>query len=62
MGRLEDFSLLSVCSGAGFMKPCVLLKLDFLTNECILLPALVKKSSFSKAQGFMKTAPDVCCP
>ena len=37
--------------GACFMKPCAILKLDFLTsayNKCI---ALVRKSSFSKAQG-----------
>ena len=40
------------------MKPCALPKLDFLTsgyNKCI---ALVRKSSFSTAQGFMKPAPD----
>ena len=43
--------------GAGFMKPCALLKLDFLTgayNKCI---ALVRKSSFSKAQGIHVTGP-----
>ena len=39
------------------MKPCALLKLDFLTgayNKCI---ALVRKSSFSKAQGLHETGP-----
>ena len=39
------------------MKPCALLRLDFLTsayNKCI---ALVRKSSFSKAQGLHKTGP-----
>ena len=43
--------------GTGFMKPCALLKLGFLTsayNKCI---ALVRKSSFSKAQGLYETGP-----
>ena len=44
--------------GAGFMKPCALLKLEYLTNAMHLLYALVRKSSFSMAQGFMKPAPD----
>ena len=34
-------------TGAGFMMPLRLTGLDFLTNECILLPALVRKSSLS---------------
>ena len=38
-------------------SPCALLKLDFLTNAMHLLYALVRKSSFSKAQGFVKPAP-----
>ena len=33
------------------------LKLDFLTNAMHLLYALVRKSSFSEAQGFVKPAP-----
>ena len=39
------------------MKPSALLNLDFLTsagNKCI---ALVRKSSFSKAQGLHETSP-----
>ena len=39
-------------------RPCALLKLDFLTNAMHFLYALVRKSSFSKAQGFVKPAPD----
>ena len=34
---------------------CALLKLDFLTNAMHLLYALVRKSSFSKAQGLRET-------
>ena len=37
-------------------SPCALLKLDVLTNAMHLLYALVRKSSFSKAQGFVKPA------
>ena len=36
---------------------CALLKLNFLTNAIHLLYALVRKSSFSKAQDFVKPAP-----
>ena len=36
---------------------CALLKLDFLTNTMHLVYALVRKSSFSKAQCFVKPAP-----
>ena len=43
--------------GAGFMKPCALLKLDFLTSAYDKCIALVRKSSFSKAQGLHKTGP-----
>ena len=42
---------------AGFTKPCAVLKLDFLpgaSNKCI---ALVRKCSFSKAQGLRETGP-----
>ena len=53
-------------TGAGFMKPCALLKLDFLTNERInLLYALVRRTLVR--QGFAKPAPgpvtllDHCC-
>ena len=38
-------------------SPCALLKLDFLTNAMHLLYAPVRKSSFSKAQGFIKPTP-----
>ena len=42
--------------GAGIMKPCALLKLDFLTSACIQqMHVLVRKSSFSKAQGLHNT-------
>ena len=46
--------------GAVFTKPLRLtkVKLDFLTNAMHLLYALVRKSSFSKAQGFVKPAPE----
>ena len=39
--------------GAGFMKPGVLLKLDLLTSACMeqKMHSLVRRSSFSKAQG-----------
>ena len=39
-------------------RPCALLQLDFLTNAMHLLYALVRKSNFSKAQGFGKPAPE----
>ena len=39
------------------MNPCALLKLDFLTNAMHLLYALVRKSSFSKAQELRETGP-----
>ena len=35
-------------------SPCALLKLDFLTNAMHLFYALVRKSNFSNAQGFVK--------
>ena len=48
---------------AGFTKakPCALLKLDFLTSEFNKCTALVRKSSFSKAQGqgLRETGPQV---
>ena len=44
-------------SGAGFTKPCALLKLDFLTSAYNKCMALVRKSSFSKAQGLRETGP-----
>ena len=47
-----------VTQGPVSRSPCALLKLDFLTNAMHLLYALVRKSSFSKAQGFVKPAPD----
>ena len=43
--------------GAGFTKPCALLKLDFLTSAYNKCMALVRKSSFSKAQGLRETGP-----
>ena len=43
--------------GAGFMKPVRLTRLDFLTNECILLHALVRKYRLVRRKGFMKPAP-----
>ena len=43
--------------GAGFVKPLRLTGLDFLTNECISLPALVRKSSLGKVRGFVIPAP-----
>ena len=41
----------------GRFHEALVLKLDFLTNAMHLLYALVRKSSFSKAQGFVKPAP-----
>ena len=35
--------------GGGFMKPCALLKLNFLTGVGNKMHSLVRKSSFSKA-------------
>ena len=43
--------------GAGFTKPCALLKLDFLTSAYNKCMALVRKSSFSKAQKLRETGP-----
>ena len=43
--------------GAGFTKPCALLKLDFLTSAYNKCMTLVRKSSFSKAQGLRETGP-----
>ena len=39
------------------MKPCALLKLDFLNSAYDKCIALVRKSSFSKAQGLRETGP-----
>ena len=49
----------SMCCHLGpvSLSPCALLKLDFLTNVMHLLYALVRKSSFSMAQCFVKPAP-----
>ena len=33
-------------------------RLDFLTDECILLPALVRKYRLVRRKGFMKPAPE----
>ena len=51
------YSRYTLALGAGFTKPCALLKLNFLTsayNKCI---GLVRKSSFSKAQGLREIGP-----
>ena len=50
-------SLIITETGAGFTKPFVLLKLDFLTSAYNKCMALVKKSSFSKAQRLSETGP-----
>ena len=39
----------AAAAGTGFMTPCALLKLDFLTSAYNKCMALVRKSSFSKA-------------
>ena len=53
VGRFHFFDFLV----AGFMKPLRLTKAG-LSDYCMhLLYALVSKSSFSKAQGFIKPAP-----
>ena len=44
-------------AGPVSRSPCALLKQDFLTNAMHLLYALVRTSSFCKAQDFMKPAP-----
>ena len=52
---INNYYLLTL--GAGFMKPCALLNLDFLTsayNKCI---ALVRKSRFGKVQWLHETGP-----
>ena len=43
--------------GVGFMKPLRLTRLDFLINQYILLPALVRKYRLVRRKGFMKPAP-----
>ena len=48
---------LGLLAGAGFTKPCALLKLDFLTSAYNKCMALVRKSSFSKAQWLRETGP-----
>ena len=50
-------SLIITATGAGFTKPFVLLKLDFLTSAYNKCMALVKKSSFSKANQLSETGP-----
>ena len=54
-GHASSVTMLITCTGAGFAKPCALLKLDFLTDAMHLLYALVRQSSFSKAQGLRET-------
>ena len=45
--------------GAGFTKPLRLTKAGLSDSRMHFLYALVRKSSFSKAQGFVKPAPGV---
>ena len=53
---LRVYSLSRSCGHEPVSRsPCTLLKLDFLTNAMHLLYALVRKSSFSKAQGLRET-------
>ena len=44
------------CPRPGFTKPLRLTRLDFLTNELISLPALVRKYRLVRREGFTKPA------
>ena len=58
IGRFSlSFKKSADLQGPVSRSPCVLLKLDFLTNACILLPALVRNYRLVRRVGFAKPAP-----